>query len=88
MIAYSEHYIMVADAERGEHMAAIIAAQAAGGNVSRQGDDCSIIQCASAEDQTHLFRRLSDAMDMDFPPLCDECGCEAEDCDCEQEGEK
>jgi hypothetical protein len=87
MIAMSEHYIVLDRREIGAEVMKLIEIQRKCGLATQSGNGGWTIKNASEQDQKVWFAAFERAMDIDFPPPCDECGCEQSECCCDHEGD-
>ena len=83
MIGMSEYYIVLNKSEVGPSVEKLLHIFRQTGSVDLIGTDVYKIHNASELDQQSTFAAFERAIDEDFPPDCDHCGNQPEDCDCE-----
>jgi hypothetical protein len=85
MISMAEYYIIIDREEVGPEVKKLIDIQRQCGCATLSGNGAWTIRNASEQDQKAWFATFERAMDIDFPPPCDECGGEKSECCCDHE---
>jgi len=85
MISMAEYYIIIDREEVGPEVKKLINIQRQCGCATLSGNGAWTIKNASEQDQKAWFATFERAMDIDFPPPCDECGCEQSECCCDHD---
>lgn len=85
MISMAHYYIIIDREEIGREVKKLIEIQRKCGCATQSGNGAWTIKNASEQDQKAWFAAFERAMDKDFPPPCDGCGCEHAECCCDRD---
>lgn len=85
MISMAEYYIVIDREEIGPEVRKLIEIQRKCGCATLSGNGAWTINNASERDQKAWFSAFKNAMDKDFPPPCEDCGCEHSECSCDHD---